>query len=322
MQTKTFNLVLLILLLLFVQRANGATIVIHSVSRFTQSFGAPPLSNTQLGAQFGSTTSHSGGGSPGEDGYTASDQHADQNSTIEISDGVLNVQGKVNCDASTDGGTPANAGSYIIIDFTIDSPFRFTNKTTCFQLKRIRPRSEKRDVTFVSLVDNLNHQTFSFGYNEGTYDRASGNVSGILPAGGYKFTAESSLQCELTTRATWDLAARVPYTNHSSFSTFLSLSPISTGQPQMISDGSLPSAGSKPPVSVNIKPFIFVVPMGVNQIQMKWDTNYVGYFLEETSDLTFTNWMPVTNAVNLIRQQYSVTVDTSKPNAFFRLHKN
>ena len=305
-----------ILLLLFIQGANGAIITINSVCRTNQEFNS-----TKLGLYYWSSAAHTGGRD--SDGKVwARDQYADQISTIKLSGGVLNVEGKVNCNASSDGADPANAESYIVVDFTIDSPFRFTNKTTSFQMKRVRYQPGQEDVTFVSLVDGLNHQILFFGYNGRTSDRTSGDASGILPPGEYKFTAASSLQCNPLVSVSSDPAARVSYTNHSSFSTLFSFSPVSAEQQQSVSNSPKPSVNSKPLASVNMKPFIFVAPMAIKQIQLKWDTNYVGYSLEETSDLTFTNWIPVTNSVSSIGQQYSVTVDASKANAFFRLHRN
>jgi hypothetical protein len=59
---------------------------------------------------------------------------------------------------------------------------------------------------------------------------------------------------------------------------------------------------------------------GNRQLQISWPTNFPGYSLESTTNLATSFWSSVTNSVTNTAGVFSVTIDTSLGQQFFRLH--
>jgi hypothetical protein len=59
---------------------------------------------------------------------------------------------------------------------------------------------------------------------------------------------------------------------------------------------------------------------GNGQLQISWPTNFPGYTLESTTNLATPVWSGVTNGVTNPAGFFSVTIDTSLEQRFFRLH--
>jgi formylglycine-generating enzyme required for sulfatase activity len=69
-------------------------------------------------------------------------------------------------------------------------------------------------------------------------------------------------------------------------------------------------------------PLLSIAAVGGGQVQLTWSTNYTGYILQATPNLSPANWQTVSNSVGIAGQQYSVAVGTANSARFFRLQKN
>jgi len=68
-------------------------------------------------------------------------------------------------------------------------------------------------------------------------------------------------------------------------------------------------------------PELDIAQSGLNVV-LAWPTNSAGFTLQMTTDLTASNlWMIVTNAVQVVGTNYTVTVDATSGAGFFRLKK-
>jgi len=52
---------------------------------------------------------------------------------------------------------------------------------------------------------------------------------------------------------------------------------------------------------------------------VSWPSNFTGFILQQSGDLTATNWVDVTNAVNVVGNENQVTISPVAGNNFFRL---
>ncbi len=52
---------------------------------------------------------------------------------------------------------------------------------------------------------------------------------------------------------------------------------------------------------------------------VSWPSNFTGFILQQSGDLTATNWVDVTNVVNVVGNQNQVTISPVAGNNFFRL---
>jgi subtilase family serine protease len=56
-----------------------------------------------------------------------------------------------------------------------------------------------------------------------------------------------------------------------------------------------------------------------NQLSIAWPAIWTNALLQQNANLATTNWVPVTNAVNIVNDQFQVTVTPGGTNDFFRL---
>jgi hypothetical protein len=68
-------------------------------------------------------------------------------------------------------------------------------------------------------------------------------------------------------------------------------------------------------------PRLGIQPVAAAQTQFSWSTNFTGFSLESATNLPANAWIPVTNSVATQGQQFTVTVDTTLPQQYFRLRK-
>ncbi len=68
-------------------------------------------------------------------------------------------------------------------------------------------------------------------------------------------------------------------------------------------------------------PQLNIQPVSAVQTQFSWSTNFTGFCLESATNLPATAWIHVTNSIATQGQQFTVTVDTTLPQIYFRLHK-
>lgn len=68
-------------------------------------------------------------------------------------------------------------------------------------------------------------------------------------------------------------------------------------------------------------PKLNVQSISGGQVQFSWSTNFGGFNLESATNLTAPAWTTVTNVLISQGQQFTVTVDATLPQQFFRLHK-
>jgi hypothetical protein len=68
-------------------------------------------------------------------------------------------------------------------------------------------------------------------------------------------------------------------------------------------------------------PQLSVQPVSAVQTQFSWSTNSTGFSLESATNLPAAAWITVTNSVATQGQQFTVTVDTTLPQQYFRLRK-
>jgi len=69
---------------------------------------------------------------------------------------------------------------------------------------------------------------------------------------------------------------------------------------------------SSPPLSIQ--------PVSAVQTRFSWPTNFFGFSLESTTNLPASSWIAVTNSVIIQGQQFTVTVGTTSPQQYYRLH--
>ena len=69
-------------------------------------------------------------------------------------------------------------------------------------------------------------------------------------------------------------------------------------------------------------PHLNITMLGVQQVQLAWNTNHTGYALESASTLPAATWEVVTNSVVIAGQQFSVAVGAGETRRFFRLRRN
>jgi len=75
-------------------------------------------------------------------------------------------------------------------------------------------------------------------------------------------------------------------------------------------------------VATETQPQLNIARLGVQLIQMSWNTNHSGFTLESAPALPAANWEPTTNGVVIVGQEFSVAVDANDAQRFFRLRKN
>ena len=56
-----------------------------------------------------------------------------------------------------------------------------------------------------------------------------------------------------------------------------------------------------------------------NAAIVSWPSNFTGFILQQSSDLTATNWVDVTNSVNVVENENQVIISTVIGNNFYRL---
>ncbi|HUE37549.1 MAG TPA: S53 family peptidase, partial [Candidatus Acidoferrum sp.] len=67
-----------------------------------------------------------------------------------------------------------------------------------------------------------------------------------------------------------------------------------------------------------LMPVLTITPSG-NQLSISWPLVWTNALLQQNANLTTTNWVPVTNSVNIMNDQFQVTVTPGGANEFFRL---
>jgi hypothetical protein len=68
-------------------------------------------------------------------------------------------------------------------------------------------------------------------------------------------------------------------------------------------------------------PQLSIQPVSAVQVQFSWSTNFIGFSLESATNLPAAAWITVTNSVARQGQQFTVTVNTTLPQEYFRLRK-
>jgi hypothetical protein len=66
-------------------------------------------------------------------------------------------------------------------------------------------------------------------------------------------------------------------------------------------------------------PQLSIQVVSAGQNRLSWSTNCTSFSLEAAANLPPTLWIPVTNSATIQGQQFTVTVDTTLPGAFYRL---
>lgn len=56
-----------------------------------------------------------------------------------------------------------------------------------------------------------------------------------------------------------------------------------------------------------------------NDVMISWPATFTGFVLQENSDLSSTNWVDVTNAVNKTTEEFQVFISSPPENDFYRL---
>ena len=72
---------------------------------------------------------------------------------------------------------------------------------------------------------------------------------------------------------------------------------------------------------IDTTPVLNLFPLAPGSLQISWATNATGYTLEYTTNLAVHAWSRVTNAVAIDGDLFTVEVETSAPQRFFRLRK-
>jgi hypothetical protein len=81
----------------------------------------------------------------------------------------------------------------------------------------------------------------------------------------------------------------------------------------------LAATANDAPIYINvIIPVLTITPAGTN-VLLSWPTNAPGFRLTENADLTTTNWLTVTNPIDLVGTQNQVAVPDGGSSAFFQL---
>jgi hypothetical protein len=68
-------------------------------------------------------------------------------------------------------------------------------------------------------------------------------------------------------------------------------------------------------------PRLSTQPVSAVQTQFSWSTNFAGFSLESATNLPAAAWITVTNSAAIQGQQFTVTVDTTSPQQYYRLRK-
>ena len=68
-------------------------------------------------------------------------------------------------------------------------------------------------------------------------------------------------------------------------------------------------------------PQLSIQPVSAVQMRFSWSTNFTGFSLKSATNLPAAAWIPVTNSVANQGQQFTVTVDTTSPQMYYRLSK-
>lgn len=68
-------------------------------------------------------------------------------------------------------------------------------------------------------------------------------------------------------------------------------------------------------------PRLSIQPVSAVQTRLSWSTNFAGFSLESATNLPAAAWIPVTNLTAIQGQQFTVTVDTTAPQQYYRLRK-
>ena len=74
-------------------------------------------------------------------------------------------------------------------------------------------------------------------------------------------------------------------------------------------------------VTLTSSPKLSVQSISAGQAQFSWPTNFSGFTLESATNLAAAAWITVTNALISQGQQFTVTVEATLPQQFFRLHQ-
>ncbi|HEX7619209.1 MAG TPA: hypothetical protein VF480_10885 [Verrucomicrobiae bacterium] len=73
--------------------------------------------------------------------------------------------------------------------------------------------------------------------------------------------------------------------------------------------------------TLSSSPQLSIQPVSAVQVQFRWSTNFTGFSLESATNLSAAGWITVTNSVATQGQQFTVIVDTTLPQQYFRLRK-
>lgn len=69
-----------------------------------------------------------------------------------------------------------------------------------------------------------------------------------------------------------------------------------------------------------IVPPVLNIVLVSNDVLVSWSATYAGFGLQENGDLTNTNWMDVTNSVNVVGGGNQVLISSPDGNTFYRLY--
>lgn len=78
------------------------------------------------------------------------------------------------------------------------------------------------------------------------------------------------------------------------------------------------SDGSKLVMTGDVSP-VLNIKYSANAATLSWSTNFAGFKVQQNSDLTLTNWVYVTNSVNVVGDENRVIISPANGNAFYRL---
>ena len=71
--------------------------------------------------------------------------------------------------------------------------------------------------------------------------------------------------------------------------------------------------------SILVQPRMQISLTSSNYVRLSWPTNSAGFTLQQNLDLNTTNWIAVTNAVNVVSTDYQANIATQGAKQFFRL---
>ena len=71
--------------------------------------------------------------------------------------------------------------------------------------------------------------------------------------------------------------------------------------------------------SILVQPRMQISLTSSNYVRLSWPTNSAGFTLQQNLDLNTTNWIAVTNAVNVVSTDYQANIATQGAKQYFRL---